>query len=175
MRKKKEGDTLGVKITNHLERMKKKGVSQLIEDTFYSQDVEEGIPFYSRRTNLLRDMKVMKDDTVINVNKTVNIPDEMLQRQVELKATAIEEAKRDRTYEEFEAMYGDHLAGLVDPQTRVGGRPETANFEDGGGRSGGGKTGLSHNAMEEDHDARESKKTVSKKDTKTIDSQRKIS
>jgi len=27
MRKKKEGDTLGVKITNHLERMKKKGVS----------------------------------------------------------------------------------------------------------------------------------------------------
>jgi predicted nuclease of restriction endonuclease-like RecB superfamily len=80
MRKKKEGDTLGVKITNHLERMKKKGVSQLIEDTFYSQDVEEGIPFYSRRTNLLRDMKVMKDDTVINVNKTINIPDEMLQR-----------------------------------------------------------------------------------------------
>lgn len=87
----------------------------------------------------------------------------------------MEEAKRDRTYEEFEAMYGDHLAGLIDPQTRVGGRPETANYEDGGGRSGGGKTGLSHNAMEEDHDARESKKTVSKKDTKTIDSQRKIS
>jgi hypothetical protein len=29
--------------------------------------------------------------------------------------------------------------------------------------------------MEEDHDARESKKTVSKKDTKTIDPQRKIS
>jgi phage gp36-like protein len=27
MRKKKEGDTLGVKIINHLERMKKKGVS----------------------------------------------------------------------------------------------------------------------------------------------------
>jgi hypothetical protein len=27
----------------------------------------------------------------------------------------MEEAKRDRTYEEFEAMYGDHLAGLVDP------------------------------------------------------------
>lgn len=34
---------------------------------------------------------------------------------------------------------------------------------------------MSHNAMEEDHDARESKKAVSKKDTKTIDSQRKIS
>jgi hypothetical protein len=78
MRKKKEGDTLGVKIATHLERMKKKGVSQLIEDTFYTQDCEDGIPFYSRRTNLLRDMKVLKEETKINVNKTLNIPDEML-------------------------------------------------------------------------------------------------
>jgi hypothetical protein len=72
-------------------------------------------------------------------------------------------------------MYGDHLAGLVDPQIRIGHRPETANFEDGEGGSRGKKTALSHNAMEEDHDARESKKAISKKDTKTIDSQRKIS
>ena len=78
MRKKKDGDTLGVKIINHLERLKKKGVSQLIEDTFYTQDYEDGIPFYSRRTNLLRDMKVSKEDAIINVNKTLNIPDEML-------------------------------------------------------------------------------------------------
>lgn len=175
MRKKKDGDTLGVKILNHLERMKKKGVSQLIEDSFYTQETQDGIPFYTRRTNLLRDMKVTKEETVLNVNKTINVPDEMQQRQKELKETALEESKRERTFEEFEAMYGDHLNGLVDPQTRVGGRPETANFEDGGGRSGGGKTGLSHNAMEEDHDARESKKAVSKKDTKTIDSQKKIS
>ena len=80
MRKKRDGDTLGVKIINHLERLKKKGVSQLIEDSFYTQDFEDGIPFYSRRTNLLRDMKVTKEDAIINVNKTVNIPDEMLQR-----------------------------------------------------------------------------------------------
>ena len=168
---------MGVKIQNHLERMKKKEVAQIIGDAFYTQEFEEGIPFYARRTNVLRDMKVQKKDgeaTVINVNKTINIPDEMLQRQQELKMTANEEAKRDRTYEEFEAMYGDHLAGLIDPQSRVGGRPDTANFEDGGG-SRANKTGLSHNAMEEDHDARESRKTMSKKDTKTIDSQRKIS
>jgi hypothetical protein len=84
MRKKKEGDALGVKITNHLERMKKKEVAQLIGDSFYTQECEDGIPFYARRTNLLRDMKVTKgkdeEATVINVNKTVNIPDEMLQR-----------------------------------------------------------------------------------------------
>ena len=116
MRKKKEGDALGVKIINVLERLKKKDVAQLIGDSFYTQETEDGIPFYARRTNLLRDMKVSKGDaTVINSNKTVNIPDEMLCRQVELKATAQEESKRDRTYEEFEQMYGDHLAGLVDP------------------------------------------------------------
>jgi cell shape-determining protein MreC len=60
MRKKKDGDTLGVKIQNLFERMKKKDVSQLIGDSFYSQEFEEGIPFYARRTNLLRDMKVHK-------------------------------------------------------------------------------------------------------------------
>lgn len=36
MRKKKDGDPLGVKIQNHLERMKKKEVSQLIDDAFYT-------------------------------------------------------------------------------------------------------------------------------------------
>jgi hypothetical protein len=99
----------------------------------------------------------------------------MLQRQKELLMVAQEESKRDRTYEEFQAMYGDHLAGLIDPHTRIGNRPETANFEDGEGGSRGKKTALSHNAMEEDHDARESKKSVSKMNTRTIDSQRKIS
>lgn len=60
-------------------------------------------------------VKKEKEATVININKTINIPDEMMVRQQELKTVAQEESKRDRTYEEFEAMYGDHLAGLVDP------------------------------------------------------------
>jgi predicted nuclease of restriction endonuclease-like RecB superfamily len=66
--------------------MKKKEVAQLIGDSFYSQEFEEGIPFYARRTNVLRDMKVKKEKeaTVININKTINIPDEMMQRQKEL-------------------------------------------------------------------------------------------
>lgn len=123
---------------------------------------------------MLREMKVTKESAVINCHKTLNIPDEMLSRQIELQNYAVEEAKRDRTYEEFEQMYGDHLNGLVDPATRVAGRPETADYE-GGGSRGQNKTGLSQNAMEEEHDARESKKTISKKDTKTIDSQKKIS
>lgn len=60
-------------------------------------------------------MKVSKGEEALNVNKTVNIPDEMMQREKELRETAQEESKRDRTFEEFEAMYGDHLNGLIDP------------------------------------------------------------
>ena len=49
------------------------------------------------------------------------------------------EATRDRTYEEFEQLYGDHIAGKIDPNLRVAGRPITAGFEgDGGSRTGSG-------------------------------------
>lgn len=86
MRKKKEGDTLGEKIENYLEKLKKKEVSQLIEDSFYERVHESGIPFYLRKTDMLRDMKIMKsDDVPVNVNKTMHVIDEMLLRQEELK------------------------------------------------------------------------------------------
>jgi hypothetical protein len=39
----------------------------------------------------------------------------MLLRQQELQVIAEEEAKRDRTYEEFNEMYGEHLSGKIDP------------------------------------------------------------
>jgi len=81
MRKKKEGDTLGEKIENYLEKLKKKEVSQLIEDSFYERVYENGIPFYLRKTDMLRDMKIMKsDDVPVNVNKTMQVIDEMLLR-----------------------------------------------------------------------------------------------
>ena len=57
MRKKKEGETLGEKIENHLDKLKKKHVSQLLSDAFYEKVHENGIPFYVRSTNLLRDEK----------------------------------------------------------------------------------------------------------------------
>ena len=62
MRKKKEGDTLGEKIQNYLEKLKKKDVSQLIEDAFYERVHENGIPFYVRKTDVLRDMKILKSN-----------------------------------------------------------------------------------------------------------------
>ena len=62
MRKKKEGDTLGEKIENYLEKLKKKEVAQLINDAYYEQVYEGGIPFYLRRTNVLRDMSIPKKE-----------------------------------------------------------------------------------------------------------------
>lgn len=71
----------------------------------------------------------------------MNIPDEMLLRQIELKEAAMTESKRDRTFDEFFEMYGDHIQGKIDPSLRVGARPETVPFEE--GSRGQNKTGLS--------------------------------
>lgn len=38
---------------------------------------------------------------MLNLNRTKDVPDEMLMRQLELKQVAVEEAARDRTFEEF--------------------------------------------------------------------------
>jgi len=57
MRKKREGDTMAEKIDNVLEKLKNKGVTNLIGDCFYTLKFEAGIPFHVRKTNLLRDVK----------------------------------------------------------------------------------------------------------------------
>ena len=110
----------------------------MIDDCFYEESVEKGVPFQVRRSNFLRDMPVKKkpekdeeekeEEIVLNLNKTLTIPDDELKRQQEMEAAAIVEAKRDRTFEEFEEMYGDHILGKIDPELRVGGRPVTAGF-----------------------------------------------
>lgn len=123
LKQKKEGEMLGEKIENYLEKLKKREVSQNITDAFYDQFTEKGIPFYLRKMNLLRDMpsyKKNQDESIkINSNKTLNIPDELLERQLHLKMEADENATRDRTFEEFKNMYGDHLLGKVDPHLRT--------------------------------------------------------
>lgn len=45
MRKKHNGETLGEKIENHLEKKKKQEVAQLVGDSFYNECYEQGIPF----------------------------------------------------------------------------------------------------------------------------------
>jgi hypothetical protein len=45
MRKNRDGDTLGEKVKNYLEKLKKKDVSKLINDAFYELVNEQGVPF----------------------------------------------------------------------------------------------------------------------------------
>mmetsp|Transcript_15670 Transcript_15670/g.24025 ORF Transcript_15670/g.24025 Transcript_15670/m.24025 type:complete len:141 (-) Transcript_15670:1199-1621(-) len=140
MRKKKEGDTLGEKIEATLEKIKKKKVSQLLDDCFYEEIFEKGIPFKLRRSNFLRDLSVDKENDdgevkKIHINKTMNVIDELLQRQEELAEVAEVEASRDKTYDEFLETYIEHINGKIDPSTRTANRPETAQGE--GSRGGG--------------------------------------
>jgi bifunctional DNA-binding transcriptional regulator/antitoxin component of YhaV-PrlF toxin-antitoxin module len=151
MRKKKDGDTLAERITKALEKIKKKKVTQLIDDCFFEEITEKGIPFLSRRLDLFKDMFVSTKKDVegkevsipVNLRKVLNIEDEaMVERDRQIKE-AEEEAKRLKTYNEFLELYLDHIEGRVDPSTRVGNRPETANEAEGQSK-GGGKTGMSN-------------------------------
>lgn len=93
IRKNKDGESLQEKIENHLTKQKKKKVAELIDDAFYEEYVEKGILFKVRRTNVLRDMPVVKkieqddDDKKVklNINKTLNVPDEELKRHMEME------------------------------------------------------------------------------------------
>ena len=42
---KKEGDTLGEKIEKQMGKIAKKKVAELIDDAFFSLEIEKGIPF----------------------------------------------------------------------------------------------------------------------------------
>ena len=145
VRKERDGETLAAKVETELGDLKKKKVSQLMDDAFYQEIYEDGIPFRVRRTNILRDMKIPKkikkgaeeaEDPYLHINKTLTVPDDVLQRRLELGEAAEKEAKRDRTYEEFAELYGDHLEGKVDPDLRVGNRPATALMDEMGSRAG---------------------------------------
>jgi len=73
MRKKKEGDTLGEKIMKALGKVNEKDVSLHIDDSFYLKEVEGGLPFQVRRTDLLRD----KSQKGLSFGRYYDIPDEI--------------------------------------------------------------------------------------------------
>ena len=79
----------------------------------------------------------------LNINKTLTIADERLQRHLTMKAEAEADAARDRTFEEFKEMYMDHIEGKVSAEARVKDRPDSADAEApvsrGGGKTGGSK------------------------------------
>ena len=126
MRKKKDGDTLGEKIEKALNKISKKKVTELIDDAFYSVELQGGIPFQVKRTDTYRSKTKLK----LNYGRTYDIIDEELVRNREMQKEAEEEAKRDQTWEEFLKMYQDHIEGKIDPDTRTANRPETAMAPD---------------------------------------------
>lgn len=62
----------------------------MIDDTFYLEEWERGIPFYVRRTDVLRDFSE-SNTRGLNQNRTLNIPD-----------TDLEEAKVKAVFQEAE-------------------------------------------------------------------------
>jgi len=122
MRKKREGDTLGEKIMKALGKVNEKEVSLHIDDAFYLKEVEGGLPFQVRRTDLLRE----KAKKGLSFGRCYDIPDEMELRANHLAAIEEVENTRDRTFEEFLEMFKDHIEGKKDPNDRVANRPDTA-------------------------------------------------
>jgi len=122
MRKKKEGDTLGEKIMKALGEVNEKEVSLHVDDAFYISEIEGGLPFQVRRTDLLRG----KPKKGLSFGRYYDIPDELELRSEHVAAIEEQEAQRDRTFEEFLEMFKEHIEGKKDPNDRVGNRPDTA-------------------------------------------------
>ena len=87
-------------------------MSQLIDDCYYQEYIEKGVPFQVRRSNFLRNMpfekKVEKEeeeksgeDGMLKINRTMTIPDDDLKKEQEALEAEKYEETRDRTFEEF--------------------------------------------------------------------------
>ena len=95
MRFRKHGETLGQKITSHLEYVKSKKLITHIGDSFFRPVEEEGIMYQLRRTNLQRD----------DGGRTLNIEDEIEVEAAQLRIAREEEEKKDMTFEQFLASF----------------------------------------------------------------------
>lgn len=92
---------LGEKIEEHLEAIKDKDLINLIDDAFFKEELDRGVSFQVRRTNLLKD------------RRTLNVIDEIEEKEKMQRAFEEAEAKRDMTYEEYISKYGDMIEGKV--------------------------------------------------------------
>lgn len=85
----------------HLESIKKHELVSLIDDCFYKEEVDRGMLFQVRRSNFLTG------------KRSLNIIDEIEEREKIQKAFEEAEAKRDMTYEEYLSKYQDMIEGKV--------------------------------------------------------------
>lgn len=92
-----------------------------IRDVFFKEEIEGATPFQVRRGDFLRPEPIHD----LPYGRLYDVADEVAIRDCELKKTQEAEAARDKTFEEFMAMFQDHIEGKVDANTRVGNRPAT--------------------------------------------------
>ena len=102
MRRRKQGMTLGEKITHHLESIVKKEVISQIGDSFFERVEEQGTIFMLRRTNLQRDD-----------GRTLNIVDEIEIEERETQMKQEEEEKKDMTFDSFKEAFTPHIEGTA--------------------------------------------------------------
>ena len=103
MRKKEKGLTLAEKIEKLIEKVKKKEVISHMDDAFYEEQVEGGVVYYVRRTNLQREG-----------GRTLEIPDEVELAEKKKSEEEAIEAARDMEYEEFKDKFVDHIEGRAE-------------------------------------------------------------
>lgn len=102
---------------------------QLIDDSFFNEEIDKGCQFYTRKTNYFRE------------KRTLNIIDEIEEKLKMQRAFEESEAKRDMTYEEFLGKYLDHIEGRVTADERNV-RPLTAEGDDQGKPPGQSPSGM---------------------------------
>lgn len=128
-RKKDHGLTLAEKIEKLIEKVKKKDVVEHIDDSFYSETVEQGVVFYIRKTNLQREG-----------GRTKEVVDEIEVADLKKIEEDKIEAARDMEYEEFKAKFEDHILGKAANERDVG----SDNEEDEGPNASKGAELKSH-------------------------------
>ena len=122
MRRKKEGPTQSERMMSKLDEVLDCKSMKIIDDIYFKPEVEGGVKFHVRRGDFLRTKAI----SGINYGRLYDVPDEIMLRQRQMAKNEEIEATRDKTFDEFMEMFGEHIEGKVDPNTRVGGRPDTA-------------------------------------------------
>lgn len=102
MRERKQGLTLAQKITQHLNKIKKKNVISHLGESFFQPVEEQGLAFMLRRTNLQREN-----------GRTMNIVDEIQVQQAKARAEQAAEEAKDMTFDNFKSSFLAHIEGTA--------------------------------------------------------------
>lgn len=113
--------------------MKEEDLVKLLDEAFFTPEEDRGLSFQIRRTNLFRE------------KRTLNIIDELEEREKMQKALEEAEAKKIMSYEEFLTKYQDMIEGKTQPVVEKAysthSRPVTGYKDDDGKSDGASANG----------------------------------